>query len=241
MITFSDLLIFFAGLIGGVMNSLAGGGSVVTIAALSSLGIPPLIANSTNTVATLIGYLSGAYRLRDQIDWNWAKRLMPYALFGGAAGAMILRATPAPVFADIVPYLLLGATLLFAFGGRRSGLARSLRHLAIPIFMIVTLYGGYFQAGLGILLLAVLSPLIPKRDLPRLSALKLVISAANAMAASLVLVQADMINWRVGGILMLGLAMGGYLGGRWTTTIPLPVLRGLILAICLAVTIPLFF
>jgi len=237
----TDLIIFLAGLIGGLMNSLAGGGSTVTIAVLAASGVPPLIANSTNTLAAMIGYGVGVYRLRHEISVREALPYLGYAVIGGVAGAFALRLTPEGVFREIVPYLLLGATALFAVNAKTEHWSVRLAPLAMPLLLIASVYGGYFQAGLGIILLACLSQITPQLDLVRLTALKLLISLANAAAASIILIQADLINWRICLILMLGLALGGDLGARSTMSLPPRFLKPIILAICLGVTLPLFF
>ncbi len=235
------LLVFTSGVVAGVINSLAGGGSVITIATLTAIGVPPLIANSTNTVATIVGYLSGAHRLKNHLDYTTIWKLAPIAVVGGILGAFLLKATPAPLFAQIIPYLLLFASLLFMFGSDLRNPNRVWTVIAVPLISLVMLYGGYFQAGLGILLIPCLLQLKPQWSFAQITAMKLVLSTLNALAASTVLVHAELINWEIAVLLMVGLALGGQWGARWTVTISATRLKFIIFGICLCVTVPLFF
>jgi uncharacterized membrane protein YfcA len=145
----------------GAMNAMAGGGSFLTLPALVYAGVPPVAANATGTAALLPGYASSAYGFRRDIRpvaGIGVGRLAAVSLAGGLAGAALLLLTPDRVFRAVVPWLLLAATALFAFGGRLSAGLRRLgaggRGATLAGLLAVSAYGGYFNGGLGILLLA---------------------------------------------------------------------------------------
>ena len=182
--------LFLAGLLGGFLNSVAGGGSFVTFPALLLVGLPPVSANATNTFASCSGYLSGAYAFRSDLDRHRRElpRLLLVSLLGGLIGAWLLLRTPESVFRDAIPWLLLFATVLFAFGGRlNQWLARlgsvhrhaSLlgRLLLLALLLAVSVYGGFFNAGLGIIILSYLA-LAGYTDLNAMNGIKLLVSSA---------------------------------------------------------------
>ena len=117
---FELILLFLAGFFGGVLNSIAGGGSFITFPTLIFVGIPPIIANATNTFASCAGYMSGAYAFRKEIATHKNELLLIIiiSLIGGISGAWLLLQTPESVFREAIPWLLLFATMLFIFGGQ---------------------------------------------------------------------------------------------------------------------------
>ncbi len=117
---FELVFLFFAGLFGGILNSIAGGGSFITFPALMFVGIPPLIASATNTFASCAGYMSGTYAFRKEIAGhkNDLLRIIIISFIGGITGAWLLLKTPEAVFREAIPWLLLFATVLFVFGGK---------------------------------------------------------------------------------------------------------------------------
>ncbi|MEH6453315.1 MAG: sulfite exporter TauE/SafE family protein, partial [Psychromonas sp.] len=155
-------ILFFAGVLGGILNSVAGGGSFITFPALLFAGVPPIAANATNTFASCAGYLSGAYAFRKEISTekkNLKKIIIP-SFVGGLLGAMLLLNTPESVFTETIPWLLLFATLLFIFGGKLNQLLVKLggkhKHanaigsiLLALLLLLICIYGGFFNAGLG--------------------------------------------------------------------------------------------
>ena len=166
----SWIVLIIAGFFAGILNALAGGGTFLTFPALVFVGVPPVAANATSTLASLPGYLSGALGFTADV------RKMPRAIFvsfviialiGGLLGSLALLATSDTLFKSIVPWLLFAATLLFAFGDR-------LAKLRIPQktgLLAVTFYGGYFNGGLGIMLLALFSA-TGMKDLNQMNGLK---------------------------------------------------------------------
>lgn len=230
------LLLLLAGFVGGAINTVAGGGSFVTFPALLAVGVPPVSANATNTFASFPGYLSGAYGLRSVMTpYRSAIPVMAMlGLVGGALGAALLLATPEDRFRDIIPWLLLFATLLFAFGGR---LNRFLRHLSAtagpsPLgraaaglaLLLVCVYGGFFNAGLGILLLSYLAA-AGFSDIHVMNGLKLLISTVASLTAVALFVIAGAIAWLEGSMVLIGTFAGGYAAAHWSLHVPQNWLR----------------
>src|SRR5690606_27022531 len=161
---FDTSLLLAAAFVAGALNSVAGGGSFLTLPALVFTGVPPVVANATGTVALLPGYLAGAWGFREDIQAPPGLSLrstVVLSLLGGAAGAALLLLTSDAAFNQIVPWLLLAATALFAFGPQLRRWAGSAQHgggtspvKAAAGMLAVAVYGGYFNGGLGILLLA---------------------------------------------------------------------------------------
>jgi len=224
-------ILLAAAFLAGAMNAMAGGGSFLTLPALVHAGIPPVAANATGTVALLPGYVSGAYGFRHDvrpvgsIGIRW---LAVVSLAGGLVGAGLLLVTPDEVFRALVPWLLLGATALFAFGGR---LFSGLRRLGAggPAAMLGTLfavsvYGGYFNGGLGILLLAHLS-LFGLTDLNAMNGLKNLLSAVLTAIAVAACAFGGAVHWTEAAIMTVTAIGGGYAGGRLARRIPPRVLR----------------
>src|SRR5215475_1397026 len=149
------MFLFFSGALGGALNSVAGGGSFIAFPALLFTGVPPIPANATNTIALWTGAAAsgGAYRKRLDVPRRVLIPLLAASLAGGAAGALLLLKTPAPTFMRVLPWLTLGATLLFALagkiaGGRKSVIEHETRGAALAaatLFQLgVGVYGGYF-------------------------------------------------------------------------------------------------
>jgi uncharacterized membrane protein YfcA len=166
----SAIFLFFAGALGGAINAVAGGGSFVAFPALLFTGVPPVPANATNTLALWVGTTAsgGAYRIKLNIPRRVMIPLIITSVIGGLAGAILLIKTPAQTFLKVLPWLLLGATLLFAFGKHltgpiSAGISRDSSKAAVvgaSIFeLFVAVYGGYFGGGIGIMNLAMLAAL----------------------------------------------------------------------------------
>ena len=243
-------LLFVAGVVGGAMNSLAGGGSFVTFPALLMAGVPPVAANATNTFASLPGYVSGAVGFWPDIKRH-RNRLVGYsimAIVGGWVGAELLLGQSDAGFERIVPWLLLLAVVLFVFGGRINSVlaARtSLRgrvSMIVPalVLFVVCVYGGFFNAGLGILLLAVFA-LSGMTDLGAMNGLKLWVSSLVALVAIARFGIGDTIAWFEGSAAFAGTTIGGYLAARVARHIPVPVLRAGIILLGVALTAVFFF
>ena len=189
------IILFLAGVLGGVLNAVAGGGSFVLFPALWRTGVPPVPANATNTVALWVGVTAsgGAYRNRLNISRRVMVPLIVTSVVGGLAGAFLLLKTPAHTFMKVLPWLMFGATLLFAFGKKLTGrFSGGLSHeatstalfIACIVELVVSVYGGYFGGGVGIMNLAMLAAL-GMTDIHAMNALKSVLgSVINGVAAS---------------------------------------------------------
>ncbi len=237
----AELLLLIAGFFGGAVNSLAGGGSLIVFPALLAAGVPPIVANASNTYAALPGYVSGVVGYWRHMR-PYRDRLVLYSiisLIGGYLGAELLLHISASQFDRAIPWLIGFAVVLFAFGGQINGLvARAAKAgrgakaagLAILVLLlgIVCVYGGFFNAGLGILLLAVLA-LGGLSDIHAMNGLKLWISSVVALVAVVRFVIGGAIDWYWGSIALAGVVIGGYVAARFAHLIPQPLLRWLII------------
>lgn len=243
----SDLIVLFlAGLVAGILNAVAGGGTFVTFPALVATGVPIVMANATATVAALPGYLSGTIGFRRDIaqtDRRLMLRLTWLTLIGGVIGSLLLLVSSNKVFALLVPFLLLAATLIFVFSAPIRGWAARNRNLVVPFgaatMIPVAIYGGYFNGGLGIVLLALFS-LWGMTDLHEMNGLKCWLSFALAVIATAIFAIGGQIAWFPCLIMSVGSIVGGLVGPPIARKIPIPVLRALIAAIGFGMT-ALFF
>lgn len=245
------LVVFTAGVLAGMINSIAGGGTLVSFPALVWIGRDPVIANATSTVAIWPGSLAGAFGFRRELATarKWLLLLIVPSLAGGIAGSWLLLQTPSRVFAMIVPFLILGATLLFA---AQEIITRHLGHVAeahetptrgwiafVLIFqLLVGLYGGYFGAGIGILMLAALG-IIGMTDLHQMNGLKNVLAIAINGVAAIYFVIMGAVVWRDVLVMMFGSLAGGYLGARVAYRLGRTFVRRAVVVIGIVMTIAL--
>ena len=238
---------------GGAINTLAGGGSFIVFPALLAVGVPPVLANASNTYAALPGYASGTVGLWRQMT-DHRHLLLPYsivsAIFGYAGAELLLRVSDAQ-FSLVVPWLILFAVILFVFGGRinafvaaRAGTGRGARAagavLLYGLLAAVCVYGGFFNAGLGVLLLAFLT-LAGVANIHAANGLKLYVSAIVALVATVRFAVAGSIDWYHGSIALLGVVIGGYVAARLSTRIPTAVIRALVIVYGVVLTIYFFW
>ncbi|MEO6395384.1 MAG: sulfite exporter TauE/SafE family protein [Devosia sp.] len=249
----SELLLFVAGLFGGAVNTLAGGGSFIVFPALLALGVPPVLANASNTYAALPGYASGALGL-----WRhfaiYRDRLLVYSIVGaifGALGAELLLRVSDRQFSFAVPWLMLFAVVLFVFGERingfvmaRGGSGRGAKAagavLLLAMLAGISIYGGFFNAGLGILLLAFLV-LAGVSDMYAANGLKLWISMVIALVAVIRFALSGSIDWYHGTIALVGVVIGAYVAARLAHRIPTRLIRGLVIAYGIGLTLYFFW
>lgn len=229
----------------GALNAAAGGGSFLTLPALMSCGVLPVAANATGTAALLPGYLAAAWAGRHDLRAPAGlslRNLLLLALSGGAAGAWLLTRTPDRLFAGLAPWLLLAATALFAIQPRLlrrlRDPARVPRGMAIATLLAVCAYGGYFNGGLGILLLASLA-MLGLQALHAANALKNLISGVLTGIAVAIYVVADTVQWTEALWMMAFATAGGYAGGRGARRLPAPLLRAGIVVVGLAMALML--
>lgn len=213
------LLVVLAGFLGGALNAIAGGGSFITLPALILIGINPISANATGTVALLPGYLASAWRYRRDIEFPKGLSFLStifLALLGGALGAALLLWTNEKIFEKLIPWLLLIATLLFMYGSKLVNPPTKSKLFNTPILVIFLLtaaciYGGYFNGGLGIVLLAILS-LTQMSNFQSMNGLKSVISAVITSIATLIYFSGDVVSYSNLFELCVSAIIGGHIG-----------------------------
>jgi len=234
------IFLFFAAAVGGAINAVAGGGSFVAFPALLFTGVPPVPANATNTLALWVGTTAsgGAYRMKLDIPRRVMIPLIVTSVIGGVAGALLLIKTPAQTFLKVLPWLMLGATLLFAFGKRltgtisagMSGEASRVSMVGATIFeLAVALYGGYFGGGIGILNLAMLSAL-GMTDIHAMNKLKVILGAIINGVAAVAFVVTGFILWPQAGVMTVGAITGGYGAAHYAQKLPQVWIRGFVIA-----------
>lgn len=240
------LMLFAAGFVGGVMNTVAGGGTFVTFPALVLAGIPDVAANATSTVAALPGYLAGALGFRHELtrlDRSLLARLTLITVLGGLAGAGLLMLSSNATFAAIVPFLLLAATLAFLYGDRVRAWTAQYRRSVTPFgaggLIGVAIYGGYFNGGLGIVLLALFT-LWGMTDLHQMNGLKTWLSFALSVISAIAFALGGILVWSAALPMMAGTITGGYLGAPLARRIPRHWLRALIATIGLGMATVFF-
>jgi uncharacterized membrane protein YfcA len=242
--------LFVAGILGGALNAVAGGGSFVAFPVLLFTGVPPIAANATNTVALWTGVIAsgGAYRNRLDVPRRVMAPLLAASLIGGLMGAFLLLKTPAHAFMRVLPWLMLGATLLFVFGprlaGRRgSGAGRDLTMAAIVVAsifeLLVAVYGGYFSGGVGIVNLALLAA-VGMTDIHAMNALKTVLGMAINGIAVLVFVSKGAVHWPQAVIMILGAVAGGYFGAHYAQKLPQAWVRWFVILVGAGMTVYFF-
>lgn len=232
----------------GLVNAIAGGGTLISFPALTAVGVPPLHANATNTVALMPGYLGGVHAQRRDLGrvGKDFRPLLIVAALGGLAGSILLVLSSDSTFKALVPFLILMSVALLAFQDKirtrifNAGHAHSNQRLAqIASVGIAAVYGGYFGAGLGIMLIAVLG-LFSDRPLNELNAVKLGLAFVINLSAAAFLSTSDKVEWTLVLVMAPAALIGGHLGGRLASRVPPKPLRALVIAIGLVVSIYYF-
>ena len=228
------------------MNAVAGGGSFLGFPTLLFTGVPPVPANATNTVALWAGlaFSGGAFRHHLKVRRAVLVSLGLVSLIGGVVGALLLIRTPAHTFMHILPWLMLAATLLFLFGGKltRSGNTSvsadaSPRAIALGCCfqLLVAIYGGYFGGGMGIVILAMLTA-FGMADIHEMNALKTVLSSATNGVAVIVFIASRAVYWPHALVMIVGAALGGYFGARYSLRLPRSWIRGFVIVVACVIT-----
>ncbi len=241
------LAVFAAAMAGGAINALVGSGTLVTFSTLITLGVPPLTANVSNTVGLVAGSVAGSWGYRQELSEQpeRIRRYVPASLLGGLTGAVVLLVLPEKAFDTIVPALVGLGVLLVAI---QPWVARKLSvphntHIVggvVPwvLVYLVGIYGGYFGAAQGVLLIAILGALVDA-NIQRVNALKNVLAAVvNAVAAVLFIVVAD-VDWGIALVMTVGAAIGGYLGAHYGRRLPDLALRLFIVCVGLVALVVL--
>ncbi len=240
-----------AAVAGGFVNALAGGGTLITFPMLTAVGVPPVAANVTNTVALCPGYLGATFAqmkdLRRQGRRLWL--LLPTGVLGGIAGGVLLLHTSDNTFRRLVPYLILLAVALLFFQdrlrnwvmGRASEAETRTMHEAGAILPVIpaAVYGGYFGAGVSVMVLAVIG-LVLEDSLTRLNALKQAISFSINISAAIFFLFSGRVLWTTALVMAIGALAGGALGGRLAGGIKPTTLRRIVISVGLAVSIIYF-
>jgi uncharacterized membrane protein YfcA len=244
------IFLFAAGTLGGAINAVAGGGSFVAFPALLFTGAAPVPANATNTLSLWIGTTAsgGAYRNRLKISRRVMVPLIIASIVGGLAGAFLLIKTPAQTFLHVLPWLLLGATLLFAFGKHLTrqfsrGFERDTSPAAITVAtvfeLVVSVYGGYFGGGVGIMNLAMLAAL-GMTDIHAMNALKILFGAVINGVATIAFIATGIILWPQAVVMTLGAVIGGYSAAHYSQKLPQSWVRSFVILVGVAMTIYFF-
>lgn len=237
----------------GGVNALAGGGTLISFPVLVALGVPPVAANVTNTVALSPGYLGGALAQREAISQqrDRVRKLAVSAALGGLLGSVLLVLTSDDAFRVLIPALLFGATLLLAtqdrirkalkigvpVGGGAAGEPTGVDPTWLPLpVAAVSVYGGYFGAGLGIMLLAVLGIVLHDR-LDRLNALKTVLSFVINVTAALFFLTSGKVYWSLAAVMAVTSLAGGSAGGRLAGRVQPSRLRAIVVVIGFSVAV----
>ena len=245
------IFLFFAGALGGGINAVAGGGSFIAFPALLLTGVAPVPANATNTLALWIGTTAsgGAYRNRLNVPRRVMIPLILTSIVGGIAGALLLIHTPAQTFLHVLPWLMLGATLLFTFGrhltGRISaGISEDASSRAVTgasIFeLLVAVYGGYFGGGIGIMNLAMLSA-IGMTDIHDMNALKVVLGGVINGVATVTFILNGTIAWPQAIVMLIGATAGGYSSAHYAQKLPQSRVRSFVILAGSAMTVYFFY
>ncbi len=216
------LLLCLAGLAAGLLNAVAGGGTFLSLPALIYVGVPAVSANATATLTALPGYLSSAWAFRHDMQAEGRlglRAIVAIAAAGSVFGALLLIVTPGETFLWIVPWLLLLATVLFAAGPRllaavrRRGIGAAGPVVSALAILAVSVYGGYFNGGLGIMLLATFG-LLGHVNLHGMNGLKNALSAVLSLISAVTFITAGLIAWEQAAIMAASAAVGGYVGAR---------------------------
>ncbi|HEY7351270.1 MAG TPA: sulfite exporter TauE/SafE family protein [Terriglobales bacterium] len=224
------VVLFFAGLLGGALNSVAGGGSFIGFPSLLFTGVPAVPANATNTVALWTGlfFSGGAFRHHLRVRRSVLVALAVVSLSGGILGALLLLRTPGETFLKVIPWLMLFAVLLFIFGPRITGGSRSEAKkdpstkavVAAAFFqLLVAIYGGYFGGGMGFVILAMLT-MFGMADIHEMNAFKIVLSSATNGIAVVIFIVKHAVYWPEALVMLCGAALGGYFGAHYSLRLP---------------------
>ncbi|WP_294641564.1 sulfite exporter TauE/SafE family protein [uncultured Aureimonas sp.] len=243
------LSLFLSGFLAGAINAVAGGGTFLTFGAMTLGGISPISANATSSIVQFPGYVTSTLAYWSDIRrmWRGALMLALASVLGSGVGALILLSLDNPQFQSMVPWLLLAATALFAAGPwlkpkpRHAEEAGRGKGLAGPVVQFLTaIYGGFFGAGMGIMMLATLG-LTQGGDYHKLNALKNMLATVIAVVAIVVFVSGGVVAWPEAVVMIPGVALGGY-AGVWTAKrVPQPYVRAVVIAVGLGLAVYYFW
>jgi uncharacterized membrane protein YfcA len=226
-----------AAFLGGALNALAGGGSLVTFPALLFAGLNPIDANASSVVALFPGTFSSTWAYRRSILGITEVSVTGFfilSLLGSLLGALLLLSTPSSIFAGLVPWLVLFATIVFAVGNFAP--LEVIQHLklsprgALVVHFIISIYGGYFGGGIGFLMLAALT-LFGMRDINAMNGLKMALVGVMTMTATAAFVLADVVRWSETLPMLVGSVVGGYVAARGAQLLDQRLIKGFIVVL----------
>ncbi len=235
------LMLFAAGFFSSVANAIAGGGTFITFGAMTLAGVPPIVANATSSVTQFPGYLTSALAYKREILENRKEAVLLglLSLIGSLGGALVLLSLSGSSFRSLVPWLLLAATLVFGAGPylrpETSGEGHPITIPGMIAQFLTSIYGGFFGAGMGIMMLAVLG-LAKGGDYHRLNALKTFIAAIIAAVAIVVFIVGGVVAWFEAAIMIPAGALGGYAGVWAARRVPQAVIRAIVVTFGLFLT-----
>lgn len=230
-------LLFVSGIAGGIINAVAGGATLITFPAMLAAGLPPIAANASNAVAIAPGHLIAAIADREKLPVvdRWLAWALAASLGGGAAGALLLLAVPERLFVLPVPALIGFATLLFAlapqvqaWSARRRGGEAPPPLAGLGSVAGASLYGGFFGAGLGVILTAILA-IRDAGDLRRVKVLKNLLATAVSLTAVAIFMVQGAVRWPETTAMLAGALAGGYAGGHLVRVLPAQATRGVVI------------
>jgi uncharacterized protein len=233
--------------VAAAINSAAGGGSFISFPVLVFLGMPPIAANATNTAAMWIGQAGSMRGFKDDMVRPSPRFIvaMIVSALGGVAGALLLLHTPPSAFNAVIPWLLLFATLVFAFAplvlklAKRAGEVDDIAHWHSIVLFIIAIYGGYFGGGQGLVILAFFA-LIGMTNLRKMNALKSVLAFINNGIPVIPFALAHALEWDVAIVMCICAIVGGYYGAVVVKRVPPRIMRIIIVAIGAATTVAFF-
>jgi len=237
-----QLLFFGVAIIAGAINSVAGGGSFLLFPVLMFGGLSPVSANVMCSVGMWPGSIASTYAYAKEIrtPFKTLRALVILSLIGGGIGSWILLHFPEQTFEALVPWLLLGATLIFTFGRKLVAKLR-LEHATMPkgwvyfLMLVIAIYGGYFGAGMGILMLAMLQ-LMGHSHMHEMNGLKMMLSGAiNAVAVCMFLISGEIV-WQYAAVMVVGGIIGGYAGSRLALKVEPEKVRRFVVVLAAAMT-----
>ena len=241
------LVLFVSGVLTGMINAVAGGGTFLSFGTLTFAGIPPVIANATSSITQFPGYVTSTLAYWDDFKtfWRGALALAVASIFGSLAGAWILLQLDNPSFRALVPWLLIAATTLFAAGPWLKPKPKPGQEAAVGglfgwvLQFVTSIYGGFFGAGMGVMMLATLS-LSQSGDYHRLNALKNMLATVIAAVAIVVFVAGGVVAWPQALVMIPGVALGGWSGVWVAKRVPQNAMRAVVIAVGLFLAVYYF-
>lgn len=250
--TMEILILLAAAGVAGAMNAVAGGGTILTFPALIAFGMPAIQANATSTLALLAGIAGGLYGYRGHLPAvrPWLRTFAPVSVVGGFLGAWLLTRTSEAVFERLVPFLILLATVLFLLNDGARRLAEFETTVVagksgmVPVALVlqfgVAVYGGYFGAGIGILMLATMG-LMGLGHIHEMNAIKTVLGALINVVAASYFIWAGLVVWPQAAVMTVGAAAGYYFGSSFAQRISQRQVRNLVAITGITISILLFW